>query len=125
MASREFDVNPEKRSVMNEETQLQRAIHEALARIPGVLVWRCNSGGSRVKFGLRDIKGSVKGTPDLVGAVNGRLLLLEVKLPGKKPTKEQRERLEEARSNGAIAEVVRSVDEAVWTVKQAMKERTL
>lgn len=129
----------------NEETKLQRAIQEALCWLPGVIVWRCNAGKQKVlascaasgkvlpgetrqrwiAYGLRDLAGKVAGTPDLIGSVDGRFLALEVKLPGRRPTPEQRARLQEIRDHGGIAEVVHSVDEAVGVVNAAIRGQAL
>jgi hypothetical protein len=91
------------------------------------VVWRCNAGKQAVwsctgkpryiSYGLRDLAGKVAGTPDLIGIVDGRFLALEVKLPDKKPTREQRRRLQEIRDHDGIAEVVHSVDEAIAMVE--------
>jgi hypothetical protein len=53
----------------------------------------------------------VAGDPDIDACVAGRCVQLEVKRPGQQPTALQVRRLEEWRSAGAIAEVVRSVEE--------------
>jgi hypothetical protein len=46
------------------------------------------------------------GIPDINGSYRGRALALEVKQPGRKPTRRQTYQLERARAAGAIAEVV-------------------
>jgi len=51
------------------------------------------------------------GKPDITGCLNGRRFELEVKMPGKKPTKLQEVVLEQWRKAGAITGVVHSVDE--------------
>lgn len=53
------------------------------------------------------------GLPDLLCLRAGRAVWLEVKQPGKKPTKLQERRLAELRSAGCVAEVVTSVGEAL------------
>ena len=53
-----------------------------------------------------------RGTPDLLVIYRGAPFLLEVKLPGKRPTEIQKHRLEQWRRAGATVAVVRSVSEA-------------
>lgn len=53
------------------------------------------------------------GIPDLLCLKNGRAVFLEVKQPGKKPTRLQEHRMLEIRKvGGAVAEVVTSKEEA-------------
>lgn len=51
------------------------------------------------------------GQPDLLGCYRGRMLALEVKRPGGKPTKLQMAMLKKWEAAGAIAAVVHSVEE--------------
>lgn len=44
-----------------------------------------------------------KGEPDLLGSIHGRFIAIEVKQPGKKPTKIQQARLRQWRAAGAVA----------------------
>jgi hypothetical protein len=52
------------------------------------------------------------GIPDLLVVIDGRACFLEVKRPGCKPTPLQAHRIAEIQAAGAVAEVVRSWDEA-------------
>ena len=54
-----------------------------------------------------------KGTPDIIGCINGQAFALEVKRPGGKTTKIQDIRLAEWMVAGAITAVVTSVDQAL------------
>jgi len=106
---------------MNAETQLQLAIQKALEWLPGVRVWRCNTGarkGGRLKFGLRDLSGNVAGTPDLIGIAYGRPLAIEVKQPGNEPEPHQAVWLASWRALGGIGLVVHSVSGAVRLVQE-------
>lgn len=85
-----------------------------------IKVWRNNTGalptqsGGFVKFGEY-------GSPDILGILEGgRFLALEVKLPKGKVTEHQEAWLAEAKRLGAIVSVVRSVDEAIKIVKEAL-----
>lgn len=53
------------------------------------------------------------GIPDLLCVKSGKAVFLEVKQPGKNPTELQKQRMHEIRNTGgAVAEVVRSREEA-------------
>lgn len=53
------------------------------------------------------------GIPDLLCVKSGKAVFLEVKQPGKHPTELQKQRMHEIRNTGgAVAEVVRSREEA-------------
>ena len=56
------------------------------------------------------------GTPDLIGCVNGRAFVLEVKRPGQRPRRIQEYELEQWRKAGAAAGAVTSVEEALAVV---------
>ena len=53
------------------------------------------------------------GTPDILAVRHGRVYLLEVKCPGKKPTVLQARRLDEWTAAGATTAVVSAVQDAV------------
>lgn len=55
------------------------------------------------------------GTPDLIFALKGRAVGFEVKMPGKKPTKEQTEMMARMTANGWRCYVIESYDQAVVT----------
>lgn len=116
------------------ESDVLRRIREAVGAIDGVTLWRNNTGmledrnGTKVRFGL------CEGSADLVGIVEvpgdheawppgpktiGRFIAIEVKKPGKKPTKEQLAFLELVTKMGGYACWVTSVDEAVAHVRWA------
>jgi Holliday junction resolvase len=52
------------------------------------------------------------GLPDLMVVIEGRLIALEVKRPGKAATRLQKHRMEQLRKAGAVAEVVTGWPEA-------------
>lgn len=66
-----------------------------------------------------------EGTPDLHVAVEGQCVYLECKRRDGKVTKEQERRHAELRRNGAIVEVVRSVEEAEIVIRQVQKQNGL
>jgi len=58
------------------------------------------------------------GRPDIDGCINGQTLKLEVKRPGGQLTKLQANKLARWKAAGAIAEVVRSVDDVKKIITQ-------
>jgi Holliday junction resolvase len=60
-----------------------------------------------------------KGEPDILGSIHGRFVAIEVKQPGKRPTKIQEARLRQWRDAGGVALWATSVDE----VKEALKKQ--
>lgn len=86
------------------ETEIQKEIIDYLKSI-GFDVYRMNSGR----------KGGITlhtpGTPDLMAQRNGLTIWIEVKQPGKKPTKIQLKRHKEITENGFIVIVATSVEE--------------
>lgn len=87
------------------ERDIQRGIIEMLEerRRRGEQVYWLNiGGGPRIR----------KGTPDLLVVYRGVPFLLEIKVPGKKPTRLQRRELEQWNRAGAVTVVVTSVEQA-------------
>ena len=113
------------------ERDIQRAILDAARYWKGVTLWRCNSGA--VKDGTRFIRFGAVGMSDLIGwraevtreklahhgllSVHGevrtaRFVALEIKRPGKFPTREQQAFLDAVNAAGGIGVVARSVEDA-------------
>ncbi len=61
------------------------------------------------------------GTPDLIFSVMGRAVALELKLPGMKPTPEQKRFLSALSSDGWKVAIVHSLDEAMAVVAEVQK----
>lgn len=95
------------------ETKLVYACIDYLKGI-GVSAWRVNTGGVKKADG-KFLKYNVKGTPDIFGIipVTGRFLCVEVKIWPNKITKDQRAWLVRAKTLGAKAIVVYSMDEMI------------
>lgn len=51
------------------------------------------------------------GVPDIIGVIEGRLIALEVKRLGNKPTKIQQYQIEQIQKAGGLAAVVTSVED--------------
>lgn len=76
-----------------------------------ILKWLRGHGGWWVKYHVGP-RYSLAGIPDIIGSYRGRFIALEVKLPGKQPTKLQQATQTQMRDKGkAIVRVVQSLDE--------------
>lgn len=93
------------------ETKLQRKIVKALNDLPGC------------KF--QKVHGTPFGSPtvDLTGAVCGRRAEIEVKMPGKEPTKRQYKTLSDWESVGCITGWATSVEEAINIVTPYLEKQ--
>ncbi len=110
----------------NAETDLQQRIRLAVGALPGVRLWRNNSGklpdprtGRWVQFGVASPGGSdligyrsVTITPDMVGSTVAVFTAIEVKTATGRATPAQRHFIDHIRRAGGIAAIVRSVAEA-------------
>jgi len=104
------------------ESVIQRAVLAQLRTIPGVDVWRMNTGGMRndtggfVKFGLT-------GQADLTGMLpNGRRLEVEIKRPGETPSAAQqvyRARIERGRGVYVWGDSVQGIVDQVRAIAEA------
>ena len=97
---------------MASETALQARIRKALLReYPGAVMWKIHGGPSQAA-----------GIPDLLGCIEGRLVGLEVKLPGgSHPVSSiQEAQLSAIRRAGGIAAVVRGTREALDVVAEGL-----
>lgn len=95
------------------ERSIQSAIIKKLNEHPGTLV-RCRSG---------DASGHVAGDADIYGCIDGTHVEIEVKVPDKKPTKLQLERLHSWYLTGAYVTWVTSVEEAVEFQQEVLAQR--
>lgn len=87
--------------------------------------WRNNSGATKTESGGFVRFGS-PGSPDILGILSpgGRLVALEVKTPKGKTSPLQESWLEEARALGALAGVVRSIDDAFQLMEKELLPKT-
>lgn len=98
------------------ETQLSRAIQDALEMEPGCHFERVQSGSVRVKRGYMHC--ARKGTADLLGVVRGgRFVAIEVKVGKGKQTEEQTVWANLVVLLGGSYIVARSVEDAVAAVR--------
>lgn len=110
------------------EADTMRAIQLRLSSEPETRVFRNNVGqledrdGRIVRYGLCNGSSDLIGwhrvtiTPDMVGQSVAIFTAIEVKQPGKYPTKEQRAFIDAVQHAGGIAGMARSEQEAVALV---------
>jgi hypothetical protein len=101
------------------ETLLVRAILQAL-QLKGVFCWRVNSGVTVLGTGKskRVIRGAPAGTPDIIGALDGRMVAFEVKTETGRVLATQQRWHDKATKHGVRVAVVRSVSQALAKVKE-------
>lgn len=78
----------------------------------GILAWRNNTGSARMPSG-RWVAFGVKGMPDVLGclAPHGRTLAIECKTGTGRLSKDQKAVIDNLNAAGALAFVVRSIDD--------------
>ena len=107
---------------MNEHS-IQNAIRLRLSEL-GYCVFRANVGRFQTKDGRWFDTGLPRGFSDLFAVKDGRIYFLEVKTETGRPSEEQLRFLAVMRDRyGCVAEIVRSVDDAVRTVGETRGER--
>ena len=98
------------------ETEIQQQIITT-ARTMGHKAYRMNSG--KVRIGNRRITLCEPGTPDLLIVMSGgRLLWIEVKRPGERPTETQKKRHKELRDMGHSVAVCHSLDDFLVALQE-------
>lgn len=107
---------------MNEHS-IQNTIRLKLSEL-GYAVFRINSGKVRMADGRWFDTGVPKGFSDLIACKDGKIYFLEVKTEKGKASPEQVNFLATMREKyGCVAEIVRSVDDAVRAVGETRGER--
>lgn len=107
---------------MNEHS-IQNAIRLRLSEL-GYCVFRANVGRFQTKDGRWFDTGLPRGFSDLFAVKDGRIYFLEVKAETGRPSEEQLRFLAVMRDRyGCVAEIVRSVDDAVRAVGETRGER--
>lgn len=97
---------------LNSEHNIQNSIRAGVADI--ALIFRANVGSGVTYDGRHFDTGLPKGFSDLFGfrIPDGRAFFIEVKSPTGRIRPEQQNFIEQMRSNGALAGIARSVEEA-------------
>lgn len=121
----------------NHETDIQQRIRLAVGALPGIRMWRNNSGklpdprtGRWVQFGVASPGGSdligyrtVEITPEMVGRKVAVFCAIEVKTATGRATPAQRNFLDHIRAAGGIAGIVRSPAEALHLITESIHVR--
>lgn len=98
------------------EKQIETAILQCLKYLPGCKAWKNHSVGiydpNKKTFRTRS-RFHIKGVSDILGIYKGRMLCFEVKSPKGRLSEDQTIFLQQMHELGAIAGVVRSVDDAL------------
>lgn len=105
------------------EAEILRGVLLAVSAIPGVVVWRQNSGLYYTPDGhggFRRVRAAIPGAADITGLARGRRLEIEVKAATGRLREDQVEFGRMVLENGGIYLVVRSEEEAVAMVRDAM-----
>ena len=115
-------VDSKKKEKKVSENAILNAILVYVNCLPETFAWRNNTTGiydtGKKCFRSRKGKYNIKGVADILGiTANGRLLALEVKRAGGKPSVEQVRFLAHVNRLGGIAGVVRSIND----VKELLK----
>ncbi len=119
----------------NTETDIQQRIRLAVGTLPGLRLWRNNSGklpdprtGRWVQFGVASPGGSdligyrsVTVTPDMVGRKLAVFTAIEVKTATGRVTPAQRTFIDHIRAAGGISAIVRSPAEALRIATDAFR----
>lgn len=98
------------------ETEIQAQIIEYLKTVH-IFAWRNNSG-MRPGASGRPVRFGAVGSPDILGALkpDGKLLAIEVKKPGEKPTPEQVLFLSNLVNSGAFVIVAECVEDVITEI---------
>ena len=102
------------------EHAIQQAILARLGAVPGLVVWRNNTGAMKADGG-RFVRFGALGSADVLGVAgpSGQFIALEVKAPGGRVSAVQTRWGAAIRACGGVYLVVRSVDEAVNGLRAA------
>lgn len=109
------------------ESELIGAAIEFLTYTCGAFVWRNNTGAAVSGSGdrRRFWRFGKRGAPDIIGcAFDGRMIGIEVKTGRTTLTPDQRAFIEELRTRGAIAGVIRSLDDLEEILQDANAFKT-
>ena len=98
---------------MGREQEIQQQILARLGAVPGLVLWRNNTGAMRDERGQL-VRYGQPGSADVLGlaAPDGRFVALEIKAPGGKQSELQRAWQQMVERHGGIDWLVTSVDEA-------------
>jgi len=98
---------------MPKEADLQKTILDYL-RLKKCLVFKVNNGGVYIKKRNCYMRSPMRGVSDIIGCTQkGRMIAIEVKMKGKKPSSEQLDFIEQVKSRGGITAVAYTLDDII------------
>jgi len=106
---------------LGSETDIQRDIISALGAM-GFFVWRNHTQGVMVR-GSRRVKNKNAGSPDIMALKNGVFYAIEVKTKTGKVSDEQIQWLRDANGQGAVAMVVRSLQDVLDIIEDLGRKK--
>lgn len=114
-----------KTELVAREADIQKACIEWLNTLPGVKVWRQNTGGMSGKHNGKTwyMKFGQKGQADITGIALGVRVEIEVKRPGKEPSDDQRDWLRIMGIHYGIAFWTDSIERCVMETRKAFQLR--
>jgi len=100
------------------EADILRQCHAYLTGVRGWFCWRASTGAARYRNAdgtQRLMRFGPLGQPDILGVIPhcGRLLAVEIKRPGRSPTRAQADFLDRVNRSGGLAFVAHSLDELI------------
>ena len=94
------------------ESDIQALILIYVTSLPGSYFWRQNTGVFHDAKGRRRVRACPKGTPDIIGVLKGRFIVIEVKRgKGGVHTEDQRNWQRNCERAGGLYILARSVDD--------------
>lgn len=104
------------------ESDIQAVILDYLASLPGAKFWTNKTTGTYdPKFGgFRKLNGrhNARGSPDILGTIDGKFIGIEVKKPSGIVSPEQQDFINALNRVGAIAFVARSLDDVICVLRK-------
>lgn len=115
---------PDRKAPRRTEGAVQAEIRYALSQVPGVIVWRNNTGALRDETGRLVFYGLATGSSDLIACAWGRFVCIEVKRerPRGKPSKHLLEQLAfiaQVEAHGGVGGIAWDVPSAMAILERA------
>lgn len=105
---------------MTPEGIIQSGILEYL-RLSRIMAWRNNTGATKYRSNGRErfLRYGTPGSGDILGVLpDGRFFSIEVKQPGKYPSRKQKEFIAAVNKNNGVAFVARSIEDVENVLKK-------
>lgn len=93
------------------ESDIQSLILIFVTSIEGSFFWRQNTGVFHDANGVRRLRSNIKGTPDILGTLKGRMVAIEVKTATGRQSKDQKNWQRNCERAGGLYILARSVED--------------